>query len=135
MGEAPTQTAADYLEWQREQCDLAECESDAMKAEAELLETQQMHVKMTHDFFFTCGYDYKYLEGAEYDFASVSSNPDETLIYASTHPHQLTSFSEPDTHYYFDSQELEALITELRETIAFTCFKKNRTRKNDMDIH
>lgn len=91
-------------------------------------------VKMTHDFFFTCGYDYKYLEGAEYDFASVSSNPDETLIYASTHPHQLTSFSEPDTHYYFDSQELEALITELRETIAFTCFKKNRTRKNDMDI-
>lgn len=132
MGEAPTQTAADYLEWQREQCDLAQHENASLEAEAELRETEQMHIKMMHDFFFMCGYDYQYLEGAKYDFASVSQNPGEELIYASTHRHRLTSFNEPDKHYYFNKTELEALITELRETIAFTCFKKDRNIQTDI---
>lgn len=79
--------------------------------------------------FSRCGYQYKYLEGAPYDFASLLPDTDkdkESLLYKACHPHELTDFNIPDKHYYFDQSELEALISNLQDVIAFACFKKEK---------
>ena len=83
-------------------------------------------VEQRQIMFYNCGYRYELLHDAAHDFSECSPVPDSDIVYQSYHPHQLTSFQEPDKHYYFNQEELDALINQLKDTIAFACFKKER---------
>lgn len=93
--------------------------NDYIKAKSEELEQRRI-------LFNRCGYHYKFLDGTVYDFAECSPTPDSSIIYHSYHPHQLTSFEEPDKHYYFNQEELDDLISQMKDMIVLACFKKER---------
>lgn len=108
-------------------------DSELEKAEDEGLtqwENKQAEEKEKKRVLFSmCGYQYRYLDGPSYDFASLLPDADkdkELLLYKAYHPHELTDLSAPDKHYYFDESELEVLISSLKDVIAFTCFKKEQ---------
>lgn len=94
----------------------------------QISEEQAKEIERKQILFSLCGFHYEYLEGASYDFASLSSKPDKEIIYASEHPHQLTSFTDPKHHYYFNEAELNNLLEELHNTIGYVCYK-NGVRK------
>lgn len=113
MGETECKTWIEYY------TEIEKCESEGMEKYDREIEQRQI-------MFYNCGYRYELLHDAVHDFAECGSDSDSTIIYQSYHPHQLTSFQEPDKHYYFNQEELDALINQLKDTIAFACFKKER---------
>lgn len=117
MGETECKTWNEYYA----EIEKSESQSvdDYIKAKSEELEQRRI-------LFNRCGYHYKFLEGAVYDFAECSTTSDSSMIYQSYHPHQLTSFEEPDKHYYFNQEELNALISQMKDMIVLACFKKER---------
>lgn len=117
MGETECKTWNEYYT-EIEKCELQGM-GDYIKEKSEELEQRRI-------LFNKCGYHYKFLEGAIYDFSECSSPSDSTMIYQSYHPHQLTSFEEPDKHYYFNQTELDALISQMKDMIVLACFKKDR---------
>lgn len=98
-------------------------ETQAIQEESEKERIKSNMREQWRTIFYQLGYNYKYLGGtAEYDFAPEGS-------YLALHPqhlHQLTSFQEPSKHYHFNQEELDALISQLKDAIAFACFKKER---------
>lgn len=110
MGETECKTWGEEIEWQ-----------EWIAEDPEIAELEQRRI-----MFYECGYHYELLHDAAHDFSECSPVPDSDIVYQSYHPHQLTSFQEPDKHYYFNQEELDALINQLKDTIAFACFKKER---------
>lgn len=117
MGETECKTWNEYY---------AEIEQSESQDMADYIKEKSEELEQRRILFNKCGYHYKFLEGAIYDFSECSSPSDSTMIYQSYHPHQLTSFEEPDKHYYFNQTELDALISQMKDMIVLACFKKNR---------
>lgn len=103
--------------------------AQADKKDKEYRKTLQEEINRRETLFASCGYRYTYLTSAQVDFAGI----DPANEYSdATEQHCIASFQNLSQKTYLSTNELEALITELRETIAFTCFKKGRNAKTDI---
>lgn len=72
--------------------------------------------------FSMCGYQYKYLTPGEVDFGTLTNSEYSDA----TDQHCISSFQHPDQRTYLSTEELELLISRLKETIDFVCYKKER---------
>ena len=84
---------------------------EGLFAELELRQQKELNqtVEKLSFFFASLGYKYSY-----------------ALDWETDQSHQLTSFNEPDKHYYFNQEELDDLISRMKDMVDLACFRKEQ---------
>lgn len=101
-GESPYKTIQEDQEQKR---------IEGLFAELELRQQKELNltVEKLSFFFALLGYQYSYM-----------------LDWEADQSHKLTSFNEPDKHYYFNQEELDDLISRMKDMVDLACFKKGQ---------
>lgn len=129
MGETECKTWIEYY------AEIEKCEYEGMvEYEQEIAE----EVERRRILFSRLGYRYESLEDDNKLmtalFLPVSTQKityaDAQQYYIAAHPHKLTSLYAPEKSYYFDQKELNDLLNQLGDIIAFACFKKDSNLHN-----